>query len=136
LLYSYIQPPQRPKKLARNFMVVWFNASERRHARSANNIIQADRHSVVLAMHMCYEHLSEMRQAMQDGSDSEISHISDMRVQPRPSITTLRSACMVLIVPAGTSHASGMVTLCLLTQSLALLATFQSLHRKSVYLFF
>ena len=60
------------------------------------NTIQADRYSVVMAMHLRYEHLGEMRQAMQDGSDSEISHISDMRVWPRPSITTLRSACMVL----------------------------------------
>lgn len=33
---------------------------------------------------------------MLDNSDSEVSHISDMPDQRLPSITILRSACMVL----------------------------------------
>ena len=94
-------------------------ASERRHARSAVNTIQADRRSVVLAMCAHYEHLGEMRQAEQDDRASVLSHISDMLDHPRPSdttprsaciLTTLRSACMVLIAPVGASHASGMVS--------------------------
>ena len=48
-------------------------------------------------MRTCYEHLGEMRQAMLDDIDSELSHISDMLDHPRPSITILRFACMVLI---------------------------------------
>jgi hypothetical protein len=38
-----------------------------------------------------------MRQAMQDDIDGEMSHISDMLDHARMSVTTLRSACMVLI---------------------------------------
>ena len=34
---------------------------------------------------------------MEDDSDSEMSHISDMLDLPRLSLTTLRFACMVLI---------------------------------------
>lgn len=37
-----------------------------------------------------------------------MSHISDMRMRCDLLVTTLRSACVVLIVPVGTSHASGM----------------------------
>ena len=40
----------------------------------------------------------------------DMSHISDMHLRYYPTFTTLRvsAACMVLIVPVGTSHASGM----------------------------
>ena len=37
-----------------------------------------------------------------------MSHISDMRMRYYLLVTTLRSACVVLIVPVGTSHAFGM----------------------------
>ena len=89
-----------------------FFASERRHARSAINTIQADRRSVVMVMRTRHGHLGEMRQAELDDRHCVMSHISDMLDIPRPSATTLRSACMVLIAPVGASHASGMV-LCL-----------------------
>ena len=64
-----------------------------------------------------YEHLGEMRQTEQ-GSD-DMSHISDMHYVYCPivtrsmsDVTTLRdcAACMVLIAPAGASHASGMTS--------------------------
>jgi len=64
--------------------------------------------SVVMAMRTRYGHLGEMRQSVLDDRDCMMSHISDMLDQPRPSLTTLRSACMVLIAPVSTSHASGM----------------------------
>jgi len=44
-----------------------------------------------------YEHLGEMQVAMPDDDSSEMSHISDMLDHSRPSATTLRFACMVLI---------------------------------------
>jgi hypothetical protein len=44
-----------------------------------------------------YEHLGEMREAIPDDGDNEMSHISDMPDQPHPSVTMLRSACMVLV---------------------------------------
>ena len=62
-------------------------ASERRHAHSAINTIQADRRSVVIAMHTRYEHLEEMGQTMLDDRYSTVSHISDMLSHPRPSAT-------------------------------------------------
>ena len=65
---------------------------------------------MVLAMRTHYRHLEEMRQALLDFMDSEMSHISDMLGHPRPSVTTLRFAGMVLIAPVGASHASGMAS--------------------------
>ena len=43
--------------------------------------------------------------------DGEMSHISDMHLMSLSDVTTLRgsAACMVLIAPAGTSHAFGML---------------------------
>jgi len=63
----------------------------------AINTTQADRRSVVEAVRGSYKHLGEMRWAMKDSSNSEMSHISDMQDHPSPSVTTLRFACMVLI---------------------------------------
>ena len=37
-----------------------------------------------------------------------MSHIFDMHMRCDLLVTTLRSACVVLIVPDGTSHAFGM----------------------------
>ena len=45
-------------------MVCELKASERRHARSASNTIQADRRGVVLAVRTHYGHLVEMRQVI------------------------------------------------------------------------
>ncbi|MBO6080230.1 MAG: hypothetical protein J6P54_04620 [Bacteroidales bacterium] len=63
-----------------------------------------------MAMRTRYGHLEEMRQTELDDRHYVMSHISDMLDQSRPFFTTLRSfvACMVLIAPTGTSHASGM----------------------------
>ena len=63
----------------------------------AINTTQADRRSVVEAVRGSYKHLGEMRWAMKDSCNSEMSHISDMQDHPSPSVTTLRFACMVLI---------------------------------------
>ena len=63
----------------------------------AINTTQADRRSVVEAVRGSYKHLGEMRWAMKDSCNREMSHISDMQDHPRPSVTTLRFACMVLI---------------------------------------
>ena len=68
-------------------MAAAYIASERRHAHSAINTIQADRRSVVIAMHTRYEHLEEMGQTMLDDRYSTVSHISDMLSHPRPSAT-------------------------------------------------
>ncbi|MBO6081059.1 MAG: hypothetical protein J6P54_08850 [Bacteroidales bacterium] len=48
--------------------------------------------------------------------DSRISPIC--RDWSSPSVTTLRSACMVLIAPVGASHASGMFSETVCTPSL------------------
>ena len=82
--------------LYRDNSSVGLHAGGMRRVSGAINTIQAVRRSVVLAMHAYYEHLGEMRQAML-GNDNNVSHISDMPDQPRLSVTTLRSACMVLI---------------------------------------
>ena len=66
---------------------------------------------MVLAISTHYGHLGEMRQTRLYDVNSEMWHISDMLDQSRPSVTTLRFACMVLIAPVGTSHASGMAFL-------------------------
>ena len=71
-------------------------ASERRHAPGAINTIPAKR-SVVMEMRTHHGHLEEMRQVVLDDVVNELSHISDMLDHSRPSVTTLRSACMVLI---------------------------------------
>ena len=68
-------------------MAAAYIASERLHAHSAINTIQADRRSVVIAMHTRYEHLEEMGQTMLDDRYSTVSHISDMLSHPRPSAT-------------------------------------------------
>ena len=52
---------------------------------------------MVLAMRTHYGHLGEMRVAMPEYGNSEMSHISDMLDHSRLSVTTLRFACMVLI---------------------------------------
>ena len=44
----------------------------------AINTTQADRRSVVEAVRGSYKHLGEMRWAMKDNCNSEMSHISDM----------------------------------------------------------
>ena len=62
-----------------------------------------------MAMYTRYRHLGEMQLTEQDDRASVMSHISDMLDRPRPYVTTLRSACMVLIAPVSASHASGMV---------------------------
>ena len=64
---------------------------------------------MVLAMRTHYRHLGEMRQTETDVRVREQSHISDMPAPSHPSVTTLRFACMVLIAPVDTSHASGMI---------------------------
>ena len=93
-------------------------ASERRHARSAINTTQADRCSVVLAM------LTQLRASRRDVTDREGCQSHDSRISPicrdwsSPSVTTLRSACMVLIAPVGASHASGMFSETVCTPSL------------------
>lgn len=56
---------------------------------------------------MPYGHLGEMRPTMICGR--EMSHISDMQERHSPYSTTLRSARMVLLAPAGTSHVSDMM---------------------------
>ena len=55
-----------------------------------------------------YKYLGEIRQIMLH--DGEMSHISDMHMMSLSCVTTQRNsvACVVLIVPDGTSHASGM----------------------------
>ena len=79
-------------------------ASERRDAHGADNTI----HSVVQEMHTSSSmHLGEMRPSMMDGR--AMSHISDMQERYSPYSTTQRSARMVLIAPAGTSHVSDMI---------------------------
>ena len=78
-------------------------ASERRHARSAINTIQAKRsvvetqaeRSVVLAMSTHCGHLGEMRQTETDIRVRGQSHISDMPAPSRPSVTTLRAIALV-----------------------------------------
>ena len=55
-----------------------------------------------------YKHLGEMRQTMLH--DGEMSHISDMHMRCDLLVTTLRSACMVLIASVDASHASGTVS--------------------------
>ncbi len=85
-------------------------ASERRHARSAINIIQAVRRSLVDEVCASGKHLGEMRQTIiLCDRDGAMSHISDMPLERRvPSVITL---CIVLFAPAGASHASGMARL-------------------------
>jgi len=82
-------------------------ASERRYARSAINTIC----SVVRGTSTTHcSHLGEMRPTVM--GRGMMSHISDMPERHSyPYSTTLRNcvACMVLIAPAGTSHASGMM---------------------------
>ena len=112
-------------------MAATYIASERRHAHSAINTIQADRRSVVQEMPTTLPwHLGEMRLtlmysiAMSHISNmqerhystgtlcSVMSHVSDMHEERHiPYSTTLRSARMVLLVPVGTSHVSDMVGL-------------------------
>ena len=69
-------------------------ASERRHARSAINTIQAER-SVVLAMRTHCGHLEEMRQTETEIRVRGQSHISDMPAPSRPCVTTLRAIALV-----------------------------------------
>ena len=44
-----------------------------------------------------YVHLGEMREAIPDDGDNEMSHISDMPDQPHPSLTTQAKRSVVLI---------------------------------------
>jgi len=88
-------------------MVAAHTASERRHARSAINTIQAVRRSVVGEVCASGKHLGEMRQTVLCDRDRAMSHISDMLLERCvPSGITLY---IVLLAPAGASHASGMM---------------------------
>ena len=99
-------------------MAAAYTASERRHARSAINTIQADRRCVVDEMCASGKHLGEMRQTIPYDRDRAMSHISDMPIERcAPSITTLR---MVLIASDGTSHVSDMMHLSVLEKVLLL----------------
>ena len=83
--------------------------SERRHARSAICTIQAVRRSLVDEVCVSGKHLGEMRQTILGDRDGAMSHISDMPLERCvPSVITL---CIVLLAPAGASHASGMARL-------------------------
>ena len=96
-------------------------ASERRHAGSADNTIQAVRRSVVQEMPTTLRrHLGEMQPTMMDGS--VMSHVSDMQERHSPYSTTLRgfAARMVLIAPDGTSHVSDMMRWSILEEVLFL----------------
>lgn len=90
-------------------MAVAHTASERRHARSAINTIQAVRRSLVDEVCASGKHLGEMRRTVLYDREEAMSHISEMLLERCvPSVITL---CIVLLAPAGVSHASGMARL-------------------------
>ena len=90
-------------------MAAVHTASERRHAQSAVNTIQAVRRSVVDEVCASGKHLGETRQTILCNRDGAMWRIPDMQLERcAPSVITL---CILLHTPTGVSLASCMVRL-------------------------